>query len=123
MLAIHQEYQERLIDELRSVFSDANEPVTKEHLSKLSLTELILKETLRLFPVAPYIAREASEDFPLYDGIVPKGTQIILSLFNVHRDPKYWGENALEFYPERFLPENCADHHPYQYIPFSAGPR
>lgn len=123
MLSIHPEYQERLVEELHTVFSDVDEPVTKEHITKLSLMDLVIKETMRLYPPAPYIGREATEDFPLYDGIIPKGTQIILSLYNAHRNPKYWSQNANEFYPERFSSENCKDHHPFQYIPFSAGSR
>lgn len=72
---------------------------------------------------AVFIVREATDDFPLLDGIIPKGTQIILGLYNLHRSREFWGENANEFQPERFLPENSAGHHPYQYVPFSAGAR
>lgn len=123
MLAIHSEYQDRLVEELHTVFSDIDELVTKEHIAKLSQMDLVIKESMRLYPPAPFLAREATDDFPLFDGIIPKGTQIILSLYNVHRNQTFWGENANEFYPERFLPENCARYHPYQYVPFSAGAR
>lgn len=123
MLAIHQEYQDRVVDELRSIFTSVDEPVTKNHLSKMKLMELIVKETLRLFPVAPYLGREATEDIPLDGGVIPKGTQIILDIFNTHRNPQFYGANALAFLPERFLPENCTNWHPYQYVPFSAGAR
>lgn len=44
-----------------------------------------------------------------------------MNVFRMNKNPKFYGENAHEFYPERFLPENCADWHPYLYIPFSAG--
>lgn len=123
MLAIHPEYQDRLVDELHAVFSDADEPVTKEHIAKLSLMDLVIKETLRLYPPAPFIVRQATDDLPLFDGVIPKGAQFIISLYNTHRNPTIWGESVNEFYPERFLPENSANYHPYQYIPFSAGPR
>lgn len=50
MLAIHPEYQDRLVAELHNVFNDADEPVTKEHIAKLREMDLVLKETMRLYP-------------------------------------------------------------------------
>lgn len=123
MLAIHQHYQDQVVDELRSIFTNPDEPVTKEHLSGMEFMELVIKESLRHFPIAPYLARETTDDIHLHGGVVPKGTQIIFNIYTSNRNKKYFGENALEFSPERFLPENCANWHPYQYIPFSAGPR
>lgn len=41
----------------------------------------------------------------------------------MHKDPKYWGEKANDFYPEHFLPENFSKMHPYTFLAFSGGPR
>lgn len=123
MLAIHQEHQDRVVDELRSIFTDVDEPVTKEHVSDMNYMELVIKEALRLYPIATFVGREVTEDIPMLGGTVPKGTQAILNIAATHRNPLYWGDNAHEFQPERFLPENCANYHPYQYVPFSAGTR
>lgn len=123
MLAIHQEYQDRVFDEMREIFDDVDEPVTIEHLSRMTFLELVIKESLRHFPIAPYLGRECTADFEINGGVIPKGSQVFLNVIRTNKNPKYFGENAHAFYPERFLPENCADWHPYLYIPFSAGPR
>lgn len=49
------------------------------------------------------------------------GSVIMMPLIDVHLDKKLWGEDALEFKPERFLDEDSI--HPYAYFPFSKGPR
>lgn len=123
MLAMHPEYQERVFIELHSLFRTADDPVTSEHLSLMTFTDLVVKETMRLFPVVPHTARKCANDFAMQGGVIPKGSQIILNIYKSQNNPKYWGQNAHQFYPERFLPENRATFHPYQYIPFSAGIR
>lgn len=47
----------------------------------------------------------------------------MMPLLDVHLDKKLWGEDALEFKPERFSEENIEKVHPYAYFPFSKGPR
>ena len=52
------------------------------------------------------------------------GTSIGISVRSLHHHPDFW-DKALEFIPERFSPENIKKtlKHPFQYIPFSSGPR
>ena len=54
--------------------------------------------------------------------MIPKGTNCFVYAFMVHRDEKYYPEPE-KFDPERFLPENSKDRHPFAFIPFSAGRR
>lgn len=73
--------------------------------------------------MGPFIGRECTDDYPLRGGIIPKDTIIVLNIAKMHKDPKYWGENADKFYPDHFLPENYAKMHPYTFLAFSGGPR
>lgn len=45
MLAIHQEYQERVVDEMREIFQDIDEPVTSDHIARMTFLELCMKES------------------------------------------------------------------------------
>lgn len=78
---------------------------------------------MRLLSPAPFIARKTTADINIPNGTVPEDTIIIISIMHLHRNPQIWGENVLEFDPDRFLPENAAKRPPCSYIPFSAGPR
>ncbi|XP_058448760.1 cytochrome P450 4c21-like [Malaya genurostris] len=124
MLAIHPDVQEQVYQEVMQVCPDKTQSVTLEDISKLTYTEMACKETMRLFPAAPIIARVSNEDIKLDDrNTIPANSMIIGAIYQVQRDPKIWGPNAHLFNPDNFLPENAALRHPYAFIPFSAGIR
>ena len=52
---------------------------------------------------------------------IPPGVTVLIPIFNSQRNPKYWGEDAALFNPDRFLPENFAKINSYSYIPFGGG--
>ena len=71
---------------------------------------------MRLFPEGPLIAREPSDDVDINGYMIPKGAIVLISIFSMHRDEKYWGSDANQFKPERFLEEL---EYPFAYAPFS----
>jgi len=105
------------------ILSDDLSNLDVNQLNKLKYLEYFMKETMRLFPSVPIMAREPVQDTELANGlIIPKGSQISIHVFDIHRNAKYW-DSPEEFRPERFLPENVQNRHTYAYIPFSAGQR
>lgn len=67
MLAMHPEHQERVFEEVKLIFPDKNMDnfVNYEDLNNLEFTERIIKETMRLFPAVPVMARNATAPFDL----------------------------------------------------------
>ncbi|CAG5035857.1 unnamed protein product [Parnassius apollo] len=124
LLAKYPDVQDRVFQELQEVFGDSDRPLIKEDLINLKYLERVVKESLRLFPPVPFIIRKVLEDVVLPSGrVLPAGSGIVVSIWGVHRDPKYWGSDAECFDPDRFLPERFNLQHTCSYMPFSNGPR
>lgn len=123
LLAINQKHQKLVVDELRSIFDTADCEVTHAHLAGMQYLDRVIKESLRIFPPVPLIARKTTADIQLANGTIPTDSMLFIHIMKLHRNPKIWGENALQFDPDRFLPENVAKRPPYSYIPFSGGAR
>lgn len=123
MLAMNQDLQDRVVDELRSVLPDKNSPAGRADLDKLELLDRCMNESLRLFPVVTIMARRCSTPFKIQDYEIKPGMSIAIGIRQIHRNPKYWGPNADNFDPDNFLPERVKARSPYCFIPFSAGPR
>lgn len=103
MLAIHTNIQQKLINEIDSIFRGEKElKFSKEFIQKFIYLDWVLKETLRLFPSAPIVGRETSEEVEICGYKVPKDTIISMMIFGMQRDPKYWGDDSHLFRPERF---------------------
>ncbi|XP_063621079.1 cytochrome P450 4C1-like [Cydia splendana] len=121
MLARHPKVQEAVYKELHEIFGDSDRKVTVEDLSRLKYLELVIKESLRMYPPVPAIVREVIDDITLPNGTtLTKGVSIAMYIFAVNRNPHYWGDDADSFRPERFLEPLK---HPAQFIPFSWGMR
>lgn len=85
LLAMYPDIQEKLYRELRLAYDTQNEETSYERLQQLPYLDCVLKESMRLFPVAPFIVRTATADTPVSNCIIPKGAIIMMSIFNVQR--------------------------------------
>jgi len=122
LLATHPEEQEELYQHVRSVVPEGRLP-TYQDVPQLTRVLAVINETLRLFPPASLIMKEAAEDcvIPTDSGEslpVLKGTTLIPMINAMHHNPKYWPD-PYEFRPSRFL----GDYNKDAFIPFSAGAR
>ncbi|XP_039304763.1 cytochrome P450 4c21-like [Solenopsis invicta] len=125
MLANFPEIQEKVYKELLEIYGTQTPkaaPVKYEDLQHMNYLERVIKETLRIFPTVPIIARQVTEDFKIGDIVLPKHTDILIPFIQMHRNKKYW-PNPLVFDPDRFLPENIKNYHLFYFTPFSDGPR
>lgn len=95
---------------------------TVADLHQLPYTLQVIKETLRLYPPAPFYIRDAIGPDTLGGFPLDTGASIMLSPYFTQRHPAFW-EDPLRFDPQRWTPEREAQRHPYAYHPFAAGGR
>ena len=120
LLAQHHRVETKLWDELKTVL-DGRLP-TIEDLPRLQYTNMVIKESMRLYPPVSLFGRETVSDYQLDDYQIPAGCSVTISQWVMHRHPKYF-DNSEEFIPERW--ENDLEKRLSRgvYIPFGDGPR
>jgi len=112
------------VDGLRSEVRETlkGRPPRYSDLENLSLTGMVLNESLRLYPPAWVLGRQAIGNDVIDGYDIPANTVIAICIYTMHRHPGFW-EHPNIFNPERFSPENSRARHKYAYIPFGGGPR
>ncbi|XP_072130784.1 cytochrome P450 4T8 [Mobula birostris] len=121
-LAQHPEHQQKCREEIQQLLLQ-HKQVNWSMLNKMPYITMCIKESLRLCPPVPGIARRLNEPLTLFDGrTVPEGCLVSANIYCIHRNSMIWS-NPEVFDPLRFSPENSAHRHSYAFIPFSAGPR
>lgn len=91
-----------------------------EDVPHLRYVEMVLAESMRLYPPAWAMGRYARNDFQLGDYFLPARTTVLISQFVTHRDSRFFPD-PLRFDPERFTPEAKARRARFTYFPFGAG--
>ncbi len=144
LLAKHPECMRKAVEQVDRELGgvvDGKPPPDNAAYQSLTYLDLAMKEALRLYSPVPILARETAEWDRLGDGgggaegssagvesggvkgergvLIPPRTAILINIWHLHRTPKLWGPDALEFRPERFE----KDPRPFSYLPFSAGVR
>ncbi|OAY82214.1 Cytochrome P450 734A1, partial [Ananas comosus] len=120
LLAFHQDWQNKAREEVNQVCSDREFPSADE-LGNLKIVNMVLKETLRLYPPAVALNRVATRDARIGTLDIPAGTQIYMPIVAIHRDVELWGADANEFNPLRFG-EDKGHYNLGTYFPFGIGP-
>jgi len=120
LLSVHPDIEAKLHRELE-VALGARAP-THEDIAQLRYTRMVIEESMRLYPPAHTMSREALADDEILGHKVPKGSVVLISPWLLHRHEKLWDRPKI-FDPERFAPERSVERPRYAYIPFGGGPR
>jgi cytochrome P450 len=120
LLSQHAEQRRQVICEVDKVLG-GRRPLFAD-LGSLGYTLQVLHESMRLYPPAWAIGREAVADDEIDGYRIPRGAQLLISAWAVHRIDDNW-ENATRFDPARFAPDRAVAPHRSSYLPFGGGPR
>jgi cytochrome P450 len=122
LLSNHPEVEAKLDQELQSVFGEGRLIPSSEDFPKLEYTIKILTESMRLYPPAWALGRQAINDCSIDRYTVKAGSIILMSQFVMHRNPLFFAEPD-RFYPERWTPEFKRQLPKFSYFPFGGGKR
>jgi len=123
-IAKNPDIQRKLHQEIDAVLAKHDGKLTYESINDLKYLECCLDETLRKYPPVPFLFRESVKDYkvPGSHVTIEKGTPILIPVFSLHRDEKYYPD-PLKFDPTRFFPENRKSFVEMPYLAFGEGPR
>ncbi|EGP83633.1 putative P450 monooxygenase [Zymoseptoria tritici IPO323] len=108
LLATNPEIQTALRKELRDAIAIPTSPLPEDFdlasvLESLPLLNGVCNEALRLYPTVPLTVRTSEKTTTLGNQTIPAGAQIILPIYAMNRLPEFWGADADQFTPERWI--------------------
>lgn len=120
LLSQHPAVEAKVHQELQTVLGPR--PPTVDDFPRLRYTEMVLAESMRLFPPAWAIGRLAIEECMIAGYSVPVGSLVLMSQYVMHRDARFFPEPE-RFDPERWTPAARESRPQFSYFPFGGGPR
>eukprot|EP00980_Cylindrotheca_fusiformis_P002254 scaffold517_cov119-Cylindrotheca_fusiformis.AAC.37 len=139
LLSLYPSVQTKLANEISSVLEKAgmtagDSRIGKELFQKMPYLDAVIKESMRLYPVAPFVVRKLIGDIPVFDdgkvakpdpiAVLPAGSLACIWIYGLHRNPLFW-DKPEEFVPERWMNSGAKDIGQTNgaYMPFASGPR
>jgi cytochrome P450 len=120
LLSQHPDVESKLHQELAEVLGGRNPGYND--VGKLTYTEMVLAESIRLYPPAWAVGRMVKREYRLYNYELTPGSICLMSPYVMHRHPRYYPDPE-RFDPERFTPEARQSRPKFAYFPFGGGPR
>ena len=120
LLSRHPEIETKLLEELQEVLG--NRVPAAVDLPRLRYTGMVVKESMRLYPPAWNMSREAKQECEIGGYRVLPGTRLLMAQWVTHRDPRYF-EDPEVFSPDRWDDGSAQRIPKYAYFPFGGGPR
>ncbi|XP_050362897.1 cytochrome P450 4d2-like isoform X1 [Nymphalis io] len=123
-LSKHPEVQEKILEEQKSIIgANLNRDPTYAEVQQMKYLELVIKESLRIYPSVPLIERLVTKDTEIAGLKIRKNASVIVNIFEMHRHPDIY-DNPMEFRPERFEATSASmAKNAFSWLAFSAGPR
>ena len=120
LLSQHPEIEAKFWHELTTVL--AGRLPTADDFPQLRYTEMIVAESMRLYPPAWIMGRKVVQELEIGGYTIPVDNVVILSPYLMHHDARYFPE-PFKFDPERWQPEARESRPKHAYFPFGGGPR
>ncbi len=121
LLSEHPEIERRLHAEVDEVLKERERPAFDD-VQRLRFTEMVLAESMRLYPPAWALGRLAAREHEVGGYRITKGALVLMSQYVMHRDARYFHEPE-RFDPERWTTEARESRPQFSYFPFGAGAR
>lgn len=128
-LAVDQEVQQKLYQEIYETDKLCNGKLTYDELVKMKYLDMVVSETLRKWPPTPTTDRACTKNYVIpaskpgeKDVTIEKGTTVWFPIYGLHMDPQYYPDPT-KFDPERFSDENKHKIKSGTFVPFGVGPR
>ena len=120
LISLNPEVEKKLQEELRQVLG-GRAPESAD-MPRLSYTERVIKEAMRLYPPGWAVARTVLKNCEIGGYQLRRGDNVVISQWCMHRDQRFFND-PLKFDPDRWSPERAQSVPKYAYFPFGAGPR